>query len=782
MNVLIIAEKPSVARKIAAALGEPKQESIDGEVSYFEVKKGNDTIYVAAAVGHLFTIKQSSKGREIPVLDVEWAPSYEVNKISAHTKPYLNTIASLSKKCDKFINACDFDLEGTVIGTNIIKFVNSGKIAQNSARMKFSTTTEEDLRYAYEHQMPLDINNYYAGEARHMLDWLWGINLSRALTSAVYGKKFVKMLSIGRVQGPTLAVLAKREIEISKFIPKPFWRLIALVGDTEFGSKRGDIFEKELARKAFEEASAHKSSGRIDDVETKEQEVQPYPPFDLTSLQLEASRALHIDPSMTLSLAQSLYEKSYISYPRTSSQKLPSALGLPKIIDALSKNPQYRDLAESLVKNKRFIPLEGAKEDEAHPAIYPTGVVPERLGAHESKLYDMIARRFMACFAERAKVERGKITVSFGSELFIARGSRIMSKGWLSYYTYAKIDEVMLPRLNKGANAAATSIKLDEMETQPPKRYGKAGLIAELEKKNLGTKATRASIIDTLFKRNYIEGTSIKVTKFGMSVYETLRKNAEMITDEETTERLEEDTDKISKGKLSESDVIDEGKKMLLDALALFEKNKTQISESMRAALKESEPVLGKCPKDGGDLVIKRSRFGKNFVACKNYPNCTQTYSLPQQALIEATGKTCEICHTPIIKVIRRGRRPFTMDLDPNCVTKKDWKKKEPETETIPQKGLQEIKRAKVVQHGGSIAKKSKEEDKEIREEGKAAGKTESKEEGKTEGRTEGKKEGKKRKTAGKERKQMKQKPLKPAKKKKTETGGGKEAIEGEAV
>ncbi|MFI5412757.1 MAG: DNA topoisomerase I, partial [Candidatus Micrarchaeales archaeon] len=676
MNTLIIAEKPSVANRIAAALGGGKEERMQGrdKISYYEIKTKEGTTYVAAAVGHLFTIRQKDSERGYPVLNIEWAPSHEVGKKSEHTEAYLDTLRDLAKKSDRFINACDFDLEGTVIGTNIIKSIDAKKFKENAQRMKFSTTTTEDLLDSYKHTTPLDLNNFYAGEARHMLDWLWGINLSRALTYAVQGQSMKNALSIGRVQGPALAILATREKEITKFVPKPFWRIFAIINAVEFQNAKGDMFDKTTATTAFEHTKQHKGNAKVEDVELKEQSISPYPPFDLTALQIEASRGLHLDPSMTLAIAQSLYEKAFISYPRTSSQKLPPTLGLQKIISEIAKNGDYKELAGKLISQKRYKPFEGAKTDEAHPSIFPTGVMPSGLNQTEARLYDMIVRRFLSVFAENATVARAKVIVAIGSEKYVANGSRIVNPGWLSYYTYARIDEKMLPEFKKGSKVDVTDVQLKALETQPPRRFTKAGLISELEKRDLGTKATRASIIDTLFRRRYLEGASnITVTAFGMSVYETLANNASMIVDESTTRKLEEDMEKISKGQMKEDDVIEEGKKALLEALKEFDKNKEQIAVAMKKGLHESN-VIGKCPKDGGDLVIRRSRFGKQFVACANYPKCTNTYSLPQGALILPTGETCEHCKTPFIKVIRKGRRPFEMDLDPNCITKKDWK------------------------------------------------------------------------------------------------------------
>ncbi|MDE1871253.1 MAG: DNA topoisomerase I [Candidatus Micrarchaeota archaeon] len=676
MNTLIIAEKPSVALRVAIALGNNAQKRLNvNGVNYYEIDSPSGRIYVAAAVGHIFTIRQKDDRRGYPVLDVEWAASYEVDKKAYYTKKYLDVFRMLAQKSDSCINACDFDIEGTVIGTNIIKFLGID-VRGKARRMKFSTTTIPDLKNAYENLMPLDLDNFHAGEVRHMLDWLWGINLSRALTSALVGTKFMRPLSIGRVQGPTLALLARREIEISKFVSKPYWNVLALISGIEFSNTRGDIFDKKAAEAALKGTEAGKDNAVVEGVESAENMSRPYPPFDLTALQLEASRTLRLDPSSTLATAQSLYERAYISYPRTSSQKLPPTLGLPRIIGELAKNPKYEALAKRLISERRFRPNEGMKSDEAHPAIYPTGIIPKSLNDVEGKLYDLIAKRFLACFAPYAKIAKMKVTVAIGSEKYVANGTRIIERGWMEFYTYASVKEKTLPGFSKGSKADVAKAYMQELKTEPPRRYGKAGLIAELEKRTLGTKATRAAIIDTLFRRGYIEGSAIKVTSFGMSVYRALDENSNMIVNEETTKKLEGDMEQISLGKKRPEEVIEEGKEMLLEALRLFDNNKEKIGKAMQEGLVESQVTLGKCIKDGGDLVIKRSRAGKQFVACANYPDCTNTYSIPQNALVVPAGKMCEHCHTPIVKVIRKGRGVFEMDLDPECITKQKWREK----------------------------------------------------------------------------------------------------------
>ncbi|MGC8670158.1 MAG: DNA topoisomerase I [Candidatus Micrarchaeia archaeon] len=701
MDTLIIAEKPSVTLRIAIALGDGTQKKeISNGVGYYIIKKGDSKIYVASAVGHIFTMHQVGNNTGYPVLDVEWVPSYKASSSLYYTKKYFDVLEKLSSSCGMFINACDYDIEGTVIGTNVINFIAHG--LDKAKRMQFSTTTAPDLKHAYENLLDLDINNFYAGEARHVLDWLWGINLSRALSSALQSGK---PLSIGRVQGPTLALLASRELEIRNFVPKPYWLISIEVENVKFSNSRGEIFDKNLAEEVVANTEKSKDRAYVDVIEDKEEYLSPYPPFDLTSLQLEASKVLGLDPSMSLAIAQSLYERSYISYPRTSSQKLPSTIPLARIISDLSKNPAYSEIANMLIREKRFKPHEGMKTDEAHPAIYPTGVMPKALNAVETKLYDLITKRFLACFGPYAKIAKSHVVVKVGEESYVANGSKTIERGWLDLYGYADLKENAMPRFTKGP-VKVSKVKSEELMTKPPRRYSKAMLIAELEKRKLGTKATRAAIIDTLFKRNYISGNIITVTSFGMSVYNALKKYAEMIIKEETTRKLEEDMEKIAIGEKTEAEVINEGKVLLLEALETFNKNKQDISSSIKEGFADSEVVLGKCPLDGGNLVIRHSRSGKIFASCSNYPKCKAIYPLPQHAKIIPTGKVCEYCHTPIVKVFR-NKKVFEMDLDPNCVTKKSWASKPAAKPEAPAKIKKGTKAQKIKPKAKSKIKKT---------------------------------------------------------------------------
>jgi DNA topoisomerase I len=682
---IVICEKPKVAEKIAYALGRGSAiKKALYSVPYYEVERDGEKLVVVSAVGHLFTLRQKEGERQQPAFNIEWAPTYEVEKGSDYSKNYLNTIEKLSPGADEYVCACDFDVEGSLIGYNIIRF--AGDLSKGS-RMKFSALTPPELEEAFVSRGPLDSGNALAGEARHMLDWFYGINLSRALMASMRSAGAHQIMSIGRVQGPALAILAKKEKAISSFVSSPYWELSCEAKGVRFESSHGRYLKKEEAQTAL---AASGSPGAVQKVEKREYLQAPPPPFDLTSLQVEAYRAFGFAPALTLELAQTLYEASLISYPRTSSQKLPARLNLKRIIESLSKVQDYRKPAEMLLAQGRTVPLEGKKDDPAHPAIHPTGLY-RQMGERETKLYDLIVKRFLSCFGVPAKREASKVEVLAGAEKYFAAGNRTVEQGWFDIYApYVKLEETTLPAFSEGETVQVSGFNIEEKKTQPPKRYTPASIVSELEKLGLGTKATRATIMETLFKRGYLEGTSIKVTPFGMAVFDGLSSMAPEILDAELTRGIEEEMEKIQDGE-NEKKAIDDGKRVLETILRKFEGHEREIGMGLLSGLKRKEmgeSLLGKCIKCGkGDLRIIRSRLGKQFVGCSSYPDCNSTYPLPQNAKIVPLNKACEKCGTPMIRVVRKARKPFEMCLDPSCETKKNWGKwpaKTPEKTTAP--------------------------------------------------------------------------------------------------
>lgn len=675
---LIITEKPNAAKKIAQALasGKPLKKNIKG-VPYYEITHGNKDIVVGCAVGHLYTVaeKEKKKGWSYPVFDIQWEETGKTKKDSGYTKKYLAVLKKLAKEAKEFTIATDYDVEGEVIGLNVMRFACKQKDAN---RMKFSTLTKPDLIKAYNTKSKhIDWGQALAGETRHFLDWMYGINLSRALTLSIkHATGMHKILSSGRVQGPALKIIVDRERSIQEFKPEPFWDL-ELKGKVKDGKLsalhvENPFWNKEKAKGVFDKVKPEKK-GTVKNVKKSEFRQAPPTPFDLTTLQTEAYRTHGISPSVTLQLAQNLYLDGAISYPRTSSQQLPTIIGYQGIIKEISKQEKYSDACAMLLSKTGLHPNNGKRTDPAHPAIYPTGTRPTMAG-REMKVYDLIVRRFLATFGEAAVRETVNIEVDVNAELFVAKGTRTKFKGWHELYgRYATQKEDELPKTEVGEAVDVIDVMMHDKETQPPKRYTQASIIKELEKKGLGTKATRSTIVDNLFQRGYVDGKAVQATNLGIKTVETLEKFSPDILDEELTRNIELEMEEIREDKKKEEEVLADAKVVLTKTLDQFKKNETKIGEKLAEASKETDREMshiGTCPICKGNLVIKKGKFGK-FIACDNYPDCSITFKLPAGALIKPMKKVCEKCSYPMIQVIRRGKRPQEVCINPECETKK---------------------------------------------------------------------------------------------------------------
>ncbi|WP_456371610.1 DNA topoisomerase I [Methanocaldococcus sp.] len=800
MSVLIICEKPSVAKKIANALGKPKKKTIYN-VPYYELERNGKKIIVASAVGHLFTLveKNNTKFGHYPVFDVKWEPA-SVEKGKKYVDNYIKALKKLSKEADEIYIATDWDIEGELIGFHALKYCCSKTKAK---RMRFSSLTKNEIVKAFENPDEIDYGLVDAGESRHIIDWYYGINLSRALMNAIKAVNRWKTMSVGRVQGPALSFLTERELEIKKFVPKPYWVIEALLKDNLKAIHEKEKFWDEKEAKNVYEKVKNEKFGKVVEIKRTVRKIKPLPPFDLGTLQREAYNYFKFSPKETQEIAQSLYEKGlclhpdtlillpdgvkkikdldeegnilclnkdlkltkskykllkrtvkeklikiilndgteliatkehpilvymdklifvpsgnlkkneqvvtlsygeiYIqkikkieeidyegevydltvekyhnfiangvvvhncSYPRTSSQKLPKDKNyLKNILNTLKNHPIYGKWVKDILNKRDLKPVEGKKEDPAHPAIHVVDIPKDKeLSEKEKKIYDLIARRTLNAFWDNAEREYSNIKININGEIFKLSGSRTLKEGWHEIYYFPKFDDCELPKLNKGDLIPIQKITITKKETQPPKRYTVASIIKELEKRKLGTKATRAEIVEKLIKRGYvIDDGSLKVTDLGISVVETLKKFCPEIIDEKMTRDLEEKLEKIQFRKIKKDDVLDEAEQKLRKILEEFKKKEKDVgmflikkldSNNTNSNTKEnkenkteSKKVVGKCPKCGGDLILKKGRYGE-FYGCSNYPKCKYTESINKEVI-----KKCPKCGGELI--IREGK------------------------------------------------------------------------------------------------------------------------------
>ncbi|MEK6918022.1 MAG: DNA topoisomerase I [Nanoarchaeota archaeon] len=665
---LIITEKPQAAAKIADALGSVNKKNFKG-VPYYDVNRDGEKIIVACAVGHLFTLAQNTPGSNFPVFDIKWVPNFYVRK-QDFSKKYYDAMSNLVRGASSLTVATDYDIEGEVIGLNIVKYICGQK---DASRMKFSTLTPVELNKAYEEKSPtLNWGQAIAGETRHYLDWFYGINLSRALMNALKSIGKFKIMSIGRVQGPTLNFIVKKEREIQSFKSKPYWEVFITVKNkhvVELKHNKEIFNKKELSK--FDNL---KGKTVIATTKKSSENIEPNPPFNLTSLQTEAYKFYGLTPSKTLQIAQSLYLDSLISYPRTSSQKLPPSIGYNEILEKIAK--EFR--VEHLIKRKT--PIEGKKSDPAHPSIYPTGNTQILTGDQE-KIYNLIAKRFLSLFCEDAIIDSKKISVNVDDLDFSLRGSTIRKKGWMDIYP-TKLKTEDIPDVE--GEVKIINSRIEEKETQPPKRYSPASIVSELEKRNIGTKATRSSILETLYDRDYIKDQSIKATSLGMSLIETLEKYSPIIIDEKLTRSFENQMDSIIESKKDiyekESSLIEKAKETITSISKDFGKHEKDIGNELLKAntelreVKREENKVVLCPKckKGFLSIIYSKKNRRQFIACNSYPECKNTYSLPPNGFIKKAEKDCEECTFPMLMRIQKGKSPWIFCFNPECIKNRE--------------------------------------------------------------------------------------------------------------
>jgi DNA topoisomerase-1 len=678
---LIITEKPDAARRIAQALDlKGKAKKMRGnEVPYYLARRDKEVL-VVPALGHLYTVSEERRGRNYyPVFNFRWVPRFTAERRARRTRTWLKTISKLAKDADSFIDACDYDVEGSIIGYYILKYACDGR-EQASRRMKYSTLTTKELEKSYSELSPhLDFALIEAGRVRHEVDWLYGVNLTRALTIAArdWSGRYAT-LSTGRVQGPTLRLLVAREKAIRYHVPSPYWTIKAeaeIAGSfIEADYEKGVIETKKEANKIIYACKG--KNGKIEKIEVKRFQQMPPAPFDLGTLQGEAYSLFGYTPKRTSDIAQRLYLDALISYPRTSSQRLPPSINYRAILKGLNTAPKYRELAAELLAQRELRPEEGKKEDSAHPAIYPTGNLPERvLDESERNIWDLVVRRFMAVFGESSIMESIKAYVNVNEHRFFLKGKQTLEEGWARFYKpYVRSEEVLLPPVKEGQIINIKRLILEDRFTKPHSRYNPSSLLKRMEEAEIGTKATRANIIQTLYDRKYVRDERMTVTDLGLEVLEVLRKHCPTVVSARLTKELEDKMSKIQANAEKRDNILVDVVEILKPVLEALKRKENIIGERLGNAtknLKLQERTIGTCPvcKTGKLVTLYSRRTGKRFVGCTNYfkGSCKASFPLPQKGTIRPLWKNCRRCGWPMVDVRIKGRRTWTLCFNPEC-------------------------------------------------------------------------------------------------------------------
>ena len=656
---LIIAEKNISANRIAQILaGNEKVRAVkEGSVTTYSF----DTKTVVGLKGH--------------VVEVDFEPGYTNWRSEVHTprslidagtvkkpteKKIVNLIQKLSKKADLVTIATDYDTEGELIGKEAYELVRAVNPTVRINRARFSAITPAEIRSAFESPADLDFALAAAGEARQTVDLMWGASLTRFISLAARrgGKN---ILSVGRVQSPTLAMIVDREREIENFVPQTYWMLsLATEKDgvpVEARHTAGRFTDHDAALAA---EAGTKEPLVVTDVKEGQKTDRAPTPFDTTAFIVAASR-LGLSAANAMRIAEDLYMNGYISYPRTDNTVYPKSLNLNGILEALRGGAFDADIAW-VQQHRRPVPTRGKKESTDHPPIHPTGAAArEALGSDRWKVYELVVRRFLATLSPDATWATTKCLFDASGEPYTATGGRLVSAGWRRVYPYSEAKENILPAFSPGERLPIKSVNLEEKQTQPPARYSQSRLIQVMEELGLGTKSTRHEVIGKLVSRRYVEGNPLRPTLVGRAVTEALDNHAETITEPEMTRTLEEHMQLIKQKQRSHKDVVNESREMLHRVFHRLEEHEKEIGEEIMEQTAE-EHTVGPCPVCGRDLRI-RHLGASQFIGCTGYPECRFNISLPGSIWGRAirTEETCPEHGLSHVRLIRKGSPPWTI-------------------------------------------------------------------------------------------------------------------------
>jgi DNA topoisomerase I len=672
---LIVTEKNQTAQRIASILSEGKNSSQKSPGStVYSYKEGDEEVKVVGMRGHVLQVDFPEEYRVWQQVEPRDLVDAEIEK-TPKVKSLVNTLKKLAREADSVVIATDYDREGELIGADIKGLIIQVNPDVDISRARFSALTPIEITQAFSNLEKLDENLASAGEARQDIDLIWGAALTRFISLATMrlGQKF---LSAGRVQSPTLAILVDREKEIKAFVPEKFWQVKVTCerhGESFPARHKTERFDKEEdARAAFDKLG---EEGVVSGVTTKDRSMNPPAPFNTTSF-LAAASGLKIHPARAMDIAESLYTRGIISYPRVDNTVYPESLDLAGVLQSIKGADIVGQLAGELLQKKELKPTRGKKFSTDHPPLYPTASASKAsLKPAEWRIYELVARRFMATLADSAAARSTRVDIDINGEPFVARGDVIVSEGFLRYYPYSRKRDEELPALEDGDRLKITDSQIDERQTQPPSRFSEGRLIEKMEELGLGTKSTRHSIIQSLLERGYAFGSPLRPTETGTAVTQSLERHATLVTTPDMTSQLEQDMDLIVEGRQSLEGVVGSSRKVLGEVLEIMEREKEDISREIREGVR-GDSVLGECPGCGGEMrILKAKKSGKRFVGCGSYPECTRTYPLPQKGAIVSSGEACDECGSPRIKVLSKGSKPWEICLDPECPTKSSGKK-----------------------------------------------------------------------------------------------------------
>ncbi len=631
-------------------------------------------------------------------------------------KNVVKAVRKVAKEADSIVIATDYDREGELIGLEALEQVLDAnpKVAGDGEaagpddplasrppikRARYSALTKEEIERAFGELDDLSYELAYAGATRQDIDLIWGATLTRAVSLATrrFGSNF---LSVGRVQSPTLALIVERELERRAHVPKPYWELFARFQHPDESFEAHHATDKFWDRTEAEAAlAATKGPGVVKEVTSKRNSRRPPTPLNTTAFTTDASSRLGITPSRAMRIAEDLYMDGFISYPRTDNTVYPSSLNTRELVSSLVRIGDF-SAASSLLEGE-LKPTRGKKETTDHPPIYPTqAIYPEALDGPKRRVYELVVRRFLATFAQPMITESTRADIEAGSETYFVRGSVVVDPGYAAIYTYARSGDEEIPKLTQGQELAIDGEPwMVDKETQPPARISQGRLVEMMEERGLGTKATRADIIQKLFDRGYVYGNPPEPSETGIAMYKAFHQYVPRMATPEMTAELEQDMDEIAAGNTSKDDVLRLSREMLHSTTTDLQDKREDLAKQIWAGMDEDK-FLGPCKvceregrrhEDGtaNRLRIIDLKGGKRMYGCEGWnrddpesaDSCKVSGPLPGRGYdLWRLEERCSVCEEmPRLTVKGFRGRPWKLCLNDDCPTMVEMREKREE-------------------------------------------------------------------------------------------------------
>jgi DNA topoisomerase-1 len=687
---LIITEKDNAARRIADILsgGSADAERSNGVNVYRW--GGKRCIGLSGHVVGVDFPPEYADWRDVEPVELIDAP-VEKRPTQEHI---VRALRKLARNASRVVIATDYDREGELIGKEALDLVTEVNDEAPIDRVRFSSITEREVTAAFDDPDELDVDLAAAGEARQVVDLVWGAALTRflSLSARQLGDDFI---SVGRVQGPTLRLIVDREREIEAFDPESYWELFADLKKADgegFGAQYFYLDDDGTeAERVWDEAAADAAYTRlaaaeaatVSSVRRRTRSDDPPAPFNTTQF-IRAAGSLGYSAQRAMSIAEDLYTAGYVTYPRTDNTVYPEDIEPRELLSAFEGHRTFGDDATSLLERESIEPTAGDTESTDHPPIHPTGELPSAADRSDDEweVYELVVRHFFATVAEPAEWEHlrvvaevdaaassatggvaatdgGAATLPGGGDVLSlkANGKRLVEPGYHAVYPYRNATESHVPDVTEGEALSVSGVELAAKETQPPRRYGQSRLIETMEDLGVGTKSTRHEVLQKLYDRGYVEGDPPRPTKLARSVVEASERFAEQVVSEEMTAQLEADMQAIAAGEATYDEVTAESRELLRAVFDELMESREEVGDHLQQSLK-ADKTLGPCPESGHDLLVRRSRRGSYFVGCDGYPDCEYTLPLPSTGKPLITDDTCEDHELREVKMLA-GRKTF---------------------------------------------------------------------------------------------------------------------------